>query len=681
MEGIGVRALGPVRVRVGGTPDDLVVPPRLRSALAALVLNLGHVVPADLLAMRVWGEDVGPAALLPAVSRLRRILEPGVVDGAWQLLLTRSPGYLLALPDEAVDARRFERALAEAKVARSAEDLTGAVSLLDGALALWHGAAYADVERPFAREEAMRLERRRRTAAELAADLVLRLGRPDEAVERLLPVVQAEPLDEGVRAAQVRALYAAGRQAEALSVIENVRLLHADELGVDPGPELRELQARVLRHDPGLLPSRRPTGSVAEQPRRSSPPAPSPPSLGPALTTFVGREEDLDFLAAALRAHRLVTVVGPGGSGKTRLVCEALRRGLVPGEVAVVELAGIQDGALVGAQVADVLDVSLTGAGPVDAVVTAVQDRAVTVILDNGEHLVDDVAAWCAQVLASCPHLVVLATSRQPVGLDGEAVLPCGPLPVGELDDDAVLLFRDRARLVGAPVSDDIGTSRLVHHVCTRLDGLPLAIELAAACLRALPLTEVARRVEDPFELLTEGRRSAAPHQRTLVQTVRWSVDLLDDAERRLFEQLAAFPGGFATDTVDAVAGSSSGQALSALRALVSQSLVVLERERGRYRMLETLRQSSTSRSPRRSWRTGTARRGSSPILSNGSSLCCAGPGRRQAGHGSTRSSRTSGPPWRTRSRAGTVARPPASLRPSAGGGTSAATSTRVARR
>jgi predicted ATPase len=312
------------------------------------------------------------------------------------------------------------------------------------------------------------------------------------------------------------------------------------------------------------------------------------------LTAFVGRERELAQVAAALGGPRLVTLVGPGGSGKTRLALEAARRRPADAPpAALVELAGVTDPDLVAAQVATVLGVTLAGGDTLGAVATALHDRPLLLVLDNCEHVVEAAAAVCAELLPRCPDLRVLATSREPLGIPGEAVLPCGPMPAGAPGSDAERLFLDRARLVAPhladPTEDDL---RQVRDLVTALDGLPLAVELAAACLTTLPLAEVAGRVDDRFALLSGGWRTAVPHQRTLAATVQWSVDLLSPAELAVFRAVAVLPGTFGPDLVAAVAGPEvDGGALALLRVLVAKSLVELDHGTGRYRMLETLRQ------------------------------------------------------------------------------------------
>ncbi|MGY1829485.1 AfsR/SARP family transcriptional regulator [Geodermatophilus sp. SYSU D01180] len=601
MTSTSYRVLGPVEVWRDG---QLLAPqsPRHRAVLAALLVDAGRTVPVDLLVDRVWSGQpptAVSATLQSIVSRLRRELEPDVTGGRWTLLVTREPGYRLEVAPEDVDAFRFAQLLRSARDLAARGDAEAARAAVAEGLALWRGPAYADVAATFAAEESERLEQLRLAARELAAELDLRLGRHAEIVDDVRELLRAEPLREGLRASLMLALYRSGRQAEALEVYDEGRRLLADGLGVDPGRPLQSLYEQILRQDPALAgPAPAPAPAApAPEPAPTPPAPPTVRALGPLpvpLTAFVGRTAELGRLAAALSGQRLVTLVGPGGSGKTRLALEAARRrpaGSPP--AALVELAGVEDPELVAGQVATVLGVTLAGGDPLGAVATALQDRPLLLVLDNCEHVVDAAAAVCAALLPRCPELQVLATSREPLGLPGEAVLPCGPMPADAPGSDAERLFLDRARLAAPhladPSAEDLGH---VRELVAALDGLPLAVELAAACLTTLPLAEVAGRVDDRFALLSGGWRTAVPHQRTLAATVQWSVDLLAPAELAVFQAVSVLPGTFGPDLVEAVAGPEvDGRALELLRVLVAKSLVELDHAAGRYRMLETLRQ------------------------------------------------------------------------------------------
>jgi predicted ATPase/DNA-binding SARP family transcriptional activator len=602
MTGTSFRVLGPVEVRRDGL---LLAPqsPKHRAVLAALLLDPGRTVPVDLLVERVWSgrpPAAVSATLQSIVSRLRRELEPDVTGGRWTLLVTREPGYRLEVAPGDVDAVRFVQLLRTARERAARDEAEQARAAVTEGLALWRGPAYADVSATFAVEESERLEGLRLAARELAAELDLRLGRHAQIVDDVRELLRAEPLREGLRASLMLALYRCGRQAEALEVYEEGRRLLAEGLGVDPGRPLQTLHGQILRQDPALagtaparpVPAAPPPAPAAPTPERPAVRLPGP--LPVPLTAFVGRDRELGRVAAALAGPRLVTLVGPGGSGKTRLALEAARRRPADAPpAALVELAGVADPDLVAAQVAGVLGVTLAGGDPLGAVATAVADRPVLLVLDNCEHVVEAAAAVCAALLPRCPDLRVLATSREPLGLPGEAVLPCGPMPAGTPGSDAERLFLDRARLVAPHLADPSEEDlRLVRELVAALDGLPLAVELAAACLTTLPLAEVAGRVDDRFALLSGGWRTAVPHQRTLAATVQWSIDLLTAPELAVFRAVAVLPGTFGPDLVEAVAGPQvGGGALELLRVLVAKSLVELDHGTGRYRMLETLRQ------------------------------------------------------------------------------------------
>ncbi|TKJ27853.1 hypothetical protein A6V29_03175 [Blastococcus sp. CCUG 61487] len=317
------------------------------------------------------------------------------------------------------------------------------------------------------------------------------------------------------------------------------------------------------------------------------------------LTSFVGRERELIQLGAQIAAQRLVTVVGPGGSGKTRLALEAARREEERGTpVVLVELAGTDDPALVPNQVATALGVGLSVGNPLTALADAVRERHLLMLLDNCEHLLDAAAELVTTLLARSPELTVLATTRQPLGVPGEAVVPCEPLTVDGASSDAVRLFLDRASLavpeLATPSETDL---ELVRRLCTELDGLPLALELAAATLTTLPLPELVDGLGDRFSLLTQDLRGVPERQRTLAATIGWSVDRLTPAELAVFTAASVFSGGFTADAVEAVAGPEiGGGTLRPLRAVADQSLIQLRRGAGRYRMLETLRQYADTR-------------------------------------------------------------------------------------
>ncbi|GID33017.1 BTAD domain-containing putative transcriptional regulator [Paractinoplanes brasiliensis] len=518
---------------------------RLGALVTLLALDAGRVVSADRLIDGVWGEQPPAAAgnaLQALVSRLRR--------AAPELTVEATPhGYRLAVEPEQVDAHVFARLAPTDPVA---------------ALRFWRG----DLEFPeVARADAVRLERLRRQALKqrLADELGKRpvLGE----VEALLT---ADPLDESLVALQMRALRDEGDQGRALEAYESFRARLADELGADPSPELRELHLKLLRGETkrGNLPAE--------------------------VSSFVGRESDVTAVRDLLRSHRLVTLIGPGGSGKTRLSVEAGAG--VPGEVWRVELAPVTDPAEIPQAILSALGrrghavLDRPGRSARTGLREVIAGRTMLLILDNCEHLIAGAAEVADELLRAAPTLTLLATSREPLGIAGERLFPVEPLalpPVGAAASSAcaypaVRLLLDRA--AGFVLTEE-NTPAAVR-VCRALDGMPLAIELAAARLRTLPVTVLADRLADRFRLLTGGSRTALPRHQTLRAVVDWSWDLLGEPERRLWRRFALFHGGAELAAIERVCGAD----VDTVAALVDKSLLVLGPD-GRYRMLETIRE------------------------------------------------------------------------------------------
>ncbi|MFD6568648.1 BTAD domain-containing putative transcriptional regulator [Micromonospora profundi] len=571
------RVLGPTRVLLADGREVPVGGPRLRALLALLLLNAGRIVPAERLIDGLYGEHPprGPAnALQSQVSRLRQALpaEDALVE-------FHQAGYRLAVDPEDVDAYRFERLAESGRRALAAGDWSHAAALLREASELWHGPALADVLN--APAQAARLDELRLAAVEDRIEAELTLGGHSALVAELRELVVAHPLRERARGQLMRVLSGLGRPAEALAEFEDARRTLAEQLGVDPSVELAAIHLAVLRG--------------AERPATEQ-------ALPSQLTTFVGREEELKRVGDLLGERRLVTITGPGGAGKTRLAIEAAGR--AGGEIRFVELAGLTDGSDVPQAVLSALglrDAGLRapaehGRHPTDRLVEALAERRLLLVLDNCEHVVADVARLAARLLSASPSLRVLATSREPLGLAGEALCPLSGLtlpppdvPALAVDDyAAVRLFAQRAADVvpGFAVTPD--NVEAVLCICRTLDGLPLAIELAAARLRALPVAEVAARLDDRFRLLSVGSRAAPPRHRTLRAVVEWSWDLLDDDERRLARRLAVFAGGATLEAAGRVCGLPTAELVDALTGLADKSFVELTG--GRYRMLETVR-------------------------------------------------------------------------------------------
>ncbi|MET7671351.1 BTAD domain-containing putative transcriptional regulator [Micromonospora luteifusca] len=591
-----VGILGRLEVTADGTSVE-VGGIRLRALLIRLALDAGHVVTVESLSHTLW-PDGGPAdpanALQSLVSRLRRVIPDQSV------LRSVAGGYCLDLPPDDVDALRFERLVRSGRSALIDGHAQPAARQLREALALWRGAALADVaDAPFAVAAAARLEELRLTATEDRIEAEIP-GATDHSyvVAELEELTAAYPLRERLRDLQLKALHASGRRAEALTAYERFRTLLADELGSDPGPALRETHLDVLR---GAEPPHRPSG---ERPSGN---------LRAALTSFVGRPEELARIRSQLATGRLVTLVGPGGAGKTRLATAtgAALADTIGGGVWLAELASVTDpadlpytmiGAL-GLRERSLIDAGAGPRDPVDRLAEALSANDMLVILDNCEHLLDAAAHLAHELLGRCPRLRVLATSREPLGVIGESLCPVPPLGLPEsgasatvaMGSSAVRLFADRVNAVrpGFRVTDQNVAS--VVEICRRLDGLPLAIELAAARLRSLPVEQLATRLDDRFRLLTGGSRTAVPRHRTLRAVVAWSWDLLTEDERRMVMWLAAFSGTITPEAAAqlvAVNETVPSAVLDVLSALVDKSLLqCLEGDEPRYRMLETIRE------------------------------------------------------------------------------------------
>ena len=587
---VQIGMLGPLEVRAddGGLAE--VPGARLRGLLVALALRPGHVVPKASLVDWIWGQDP-PAdaanALQRLASRLRKALPDGVVEGL-------TDGYRLRVEPDAVDAVRFER-LVSAGQART-EDSSRRARLLREALELWRGAAMQDVgllDSAALDAVVIRLEGLRLTAAEERADAEITLGRGAELVTELADLVAAHPVRERLVAALMRALVAAGRDSEALLVFQRAREALADALGVDPSPELAALHVALLRGELGRREESRKTNLHAE------------------LTTFVGKAADVAAVRKLIAERRLTTVIGPGGSGKTRLATETARTllGDLPDGAWLVELAAIgADGdvaqsTLTGLGLRDALLGGTPSAELTDRLIAAIREREALLILDNCEHVIESAAVFAHRVLGECRRLRILATSREPLGITGEALWVVEPLALPERDADpaevesspAVQLLRDRAGAVRRDLATDARTLATMARVCRALDGMPLAIELAAARLRTMSIDQLASRLDDRFRLLTSGSRTARPRHQTLRAVVDWSWELLTDAERMVLRRLSVFSGGASLEAAERVCPGDvveQEQVLDLLTALAEKSLLLAGGDSApRYRMIGTIRE------------------------------------------------------------------------------------------
>ncbi|MFE7602150.1 ATP-binding protein [Streptomyces sp. NPDC057494] len=594
-------------LRPDGTPLPL-GGARLRALLAALALRGGRAVSVGELADDVYGDDPpqdAPAALQALVGRLRRIL------GREAVASTPGPGYRLAAGPDDIDLYVFQRRVRDGAARLDAGDPGTAATLLREALGLFRGPALADLPEPVG----VRPEAQRVAALRQRVEADLRRGATDGLVPELTELTTTYPYDEAFRAHLIRALRAEGRHADALTAYESARRTLADGLGADPGPELTILHRELLN---GVTPAPTPSPVPAPAPATSPSPdpltVPDPPAarerpdqaapdagnIRPRLTSFVGREPELAALRADLTRSRLVTLTGPGGSGKTRLAEEAALRAAGPAAW-IAELAPLDDpdalpGAVLSAlRLREINLITRDGVplqdDPTAHLVEHLARRPLLLVLDNCEHVIDAAAALAETLLTHCPQLRILATSREPLGVPGESVRPVEPLP----PDPAHRLFAERARTVRPSFDLARDGGEAVDEICRRLDGLPLAIELAAARLRLLTPRQIADRLDDRFLLLTSGSRTVLPRQQTLRAVVDWSWDLLDPAERTLLRQVSVFAGGWDLAAAEAL----SPYAADALGALVDKSLVVATPTEGgemRYRLLETIHEYATER-------------------------------------------------------------------------------------
>jgi predicted ATPase/DNA-binding SARP family transcriptional activator len=581
---VRVAILGPLEVHDDDGAAIALAGARLRALIARLALAGGQPVSTVALAEAVW--DYAPPAdvanaLQTLVSRARRVL------GGAAVVEQSAAGYRLAVAPDDVDALRFERLVAEGAVAE--------------ALSLWRGPALADAG-DFAGPSARRLEELRLEATVTFLARELDAGRAAARAGELEALAASHPLHEKLTALLMRALAATGRQASALAAYEALRTRLADELGIDPGPQLRAVHLEVLR---GEVAAAAPRGDRARTNLRAQ------------LTSFVGRQDEVLRLRKTLESYRLVTLVGPGGAGKTRLAAEVVAgvrddaTGDEPDGVWMAELASVTDGADVPKAVLGSIDLResrllpdgsqrITSRDARTRLLDGLADTSALLVLDNCEHLIDACAHLADALLAHSPRLRVVATSREPLGITGEYLFVVPPL--GE--DPAVLLFADRAAAVSPDFTLNDETRPLVTDIVRRLDGLPLAIELAAARLRTLPLAEVSRRLTDRFRLLTGGSRTALPRHRTLRAVVEWSWELLTPAERLLAERFSVFPAGATFASVAAVCAGGEradgelapGEADELLSSLVDKSLLQPLADGTRLRMLETIREYGAER-------------------------------------------------------------------------------------
>jgi predicted ATPase/DNA-binding SARP family transcriptional activator len=582
------RVLGPLEVEVGGAPLHLGTP-RQRTTLGLLLIRAGVVVSRDRLVEELWdGDPPGTAlhTLQGYIYRLRRALGPE----AWRLQ-TRPPGYQLKVSADELDAQRFQDLATDGRRALVRGEPRAAAGQLAAALGLWRGPLLADLGEVTALEpERTRLEALRLAALEDRVEAGLALGGHGALVGELEGLVTEQPFRERLWGQLMLALYRSGRQADALAAFHRARRMLDEELGIQPSRWLCRRQEQILLQDAALeapTPLPRPRHNLPS--RRSS---------------FVGRRRELAELQGLLQARRLVSVTGPPGSGKTRLAVEAAAGVLeaFPHGVCFVSLAEVADPALVRSAVAIALQVPELPERPAaQALDDHLRSRRLLLVLDNFEHL-PSAAVTVAELLDAAPALAVLVTSRAPLRLSGEQEYPLAPLPLPTPDElaadsaasDALALFADRAAAVDPGFALGAGNAPLVADVVARLDGLPLAIELAAARLRLFPLQELVRRLSPAVPLLTGGPVNQAPRQQTLREAIAWSDRLLGPADRALLRRLGVFQGGFTLEAAEAVAqGPPVTDIMAGIATLVEASLLrrPVEPGQARFSMLETIRE------------------------------------------------------------------------------------------
>ncbi|MEN3311744.1 MAG: hypothetical protein V7645_1073 [Actinomycetota bacterium] len=565
--------LGPVELV--GDDGQVALAAKHRRLLAALAVTDRRPLSVDELVEAVWDGAAPPSArklIQVYVSQLRSALPDGI------RVETRPAAYALELEPDALDAAQFERLLTQATAAGRDGNAALTVSLVNRALELWRGRAYGELAyEEHWRGEAERLEELRLVALEEHLDARIALGHHSEVAGEALALAEENPLRERVHELSLLALYRCGRQADALEHFASVRSRLREQLGLEPGPALRELQRRILQQDPSLEPA-----AEVAQPAAA---LPVPPTL------LVGRERELAELAALLarREARLIVLTGAGGSGKTRLALEAARRaaGSFANGVRLVELAPLRDPALVVPTIRHALGIADDAdKEPLEALVAALASQELLLVVDNAEHL-RAAAPSLARLAAAAPRLTVLVTSRAVLHVSGERVFPVSPLA----QEDAVELFVQRARLLNPTFARSEDNDAHVREICRRLDGLPLAIELAAARIRTLTPRALRERLVRSLAVLTGGPRDLPARQQTLRETIAWSVDLLGVRERKVFLRLAVFPAGATLEAAETVCHAD----LDTLAALLDDHLLLLLRNdaRGepRFGMLETVRE------------------------------------------------------------------------------------------
>lgn len=592
--------LGPLRVISRDGVLDLGAPAQ-RTLLAVLLTAPGTRISDDRLVDELWRDSPPRSArhlLRVYISRLRTLLED---TSEPRRIVRTGAGYAIRVDPGELDADAFEASVSEARPL-AASNRGVADHALAAAMRVWRGAPFADLPDPppSVRERAANLERLHREALGMWVEVRLGLGRHRELVPELAALVEQDPYDEALVGQLMLALYRSQRQAEALATARELETRLRDDLGIDPSPEIRDLYRDILLQSPRL--------NLEE---------PEPPGNLPVrLTSFVGRTGELREVAALLEDRRLVTLTGPGGIGKTRLALEAARRQRLryPDGTWWVDLAPVTEPETVLDQLADVLGVApVLGSELLEVVARALSRRRILLVLDNCEHVASAVANLVGELLGSTTGPHVLATSRVPLRVEGEQLWTVPPLSLpsdgtstdGIDTSDAVDLFVERGRAVDPAFALDGTNGPTIGEICQRLDGLSLAIEMAAARLAILSPADIARQLDDRFALLQLSTVGRSTRHRTMEAAIDASHALLSARDQIVFERLAVFVGPFDLEAAGAVGlghGAPTGEALAAVTALVEASMVSTDRDGDRttYRLLETLREYGLARLQRR---------------------------------------------------------------------------------
>ena len=571
-----IRLLGPV-VAIGGTGELDLGGRKQRTLAALLASHEGAPVSADRCIDALWGDTPPEGAkhsLQTYVSSLRRLVDPGH-DG---LLESTSDGYVLTVD---TDAERFGFLVSD-----SHSENADRVEQLEEALDLWRDHPLGDLAGDdWARTIVARWEQLHIEALGELAVLRLEAGDPDRVVLEMERAVDDHPYHEAFWAHYMTALYQTGRQAEALRAFSRLKSTLGEELGIEPNAELAAIEERILLQDPSL-----------------ARPVTTPNNLPAEVSSLVGRDDDAVEVLRLLDESRMVTLVGSGGVGKTRLGLAVARAALLsnPDGVWFIDLARLESGKLVFPAIAEALDVEPPALRPLeDALSDAIGDRSMLFVIDNCEHLIDDAATAVSVLLQRNSNIHVLATSREVLQISGETAwrvpsltLPAAGMTVDEIvNSDAVELFTQRARSSDPAFRLTEDNVAVVASVCRHLDGIPLAIELAAARARALSVDDLDNRLGETFDVLTSRGRDVLPRHRTMRATIEWSHDHLDQGAQRFFDQLGVFVGPFTIEAAATVTGLTNDKALEAVDGLVAQSMLQpVPGEKRRFRSLETMR-------------------------------------------------------------------------------------------